>query len=425
SDLNTYGKLTGASSFDQAASGFFATMGTMGGAQTAGQKAGLEATGPDGSGLAFKTQREMENEYEKFRMLDAVARAQGMAPMEFLAAHHGNISFADSRTGGIDTTTMSADGKTLMSTHRAQMSGEKLRTFAQALDQEGMSGTAKELDKLSAQGKPVDLSWATDGAGMLTSFQAASGGEVFQRDFSNVKRGREVLSENLNKTLAGTRIDTGLREETGAKVINDQIDETHIGKGTVIDSTASQMALNGDTSLVHGISNPYLDKNGRKAAIMAVVDPWAKNMGAFLTRTGVSLNYTKGDAQVSASAGVGTGRDMPIFHAGVNTSATGSVGGAREDKKQYSLLATRAADLLQNTYSEAEAKGLNREQTDRLMAEKFQDYTSALQTNALAARAKNYGASAGPATAEEAAKKLLHHDQPGGPINDPANRPIE
>ena len=323
--INTYGKLTGASSFDQAAAGFFATMGTMGGAQTAGQKAGLEATGPDGSGLAFKTEREMENEYAKFRMLDAAAKAQGMTPMEFLAAHHGNVSFADSKTGGIDTTTMSADGKTLMSTHRAQMSGEKLQAFAQALDQEGMSGTAKELDKLSAQGKPVDLAWATDGAGMLTSFQAASGGEVFERDFSNVKRGREVLSENLNKTLTGTRIDTGLREETGAKVVNDDINKTVHARGPQWDASSMwSAALGKDTSpakdIIDAQTNAAANKEGdaQDAALAAALAERISSTGKIATFTdvdgrgmiqvGTPLGGLIGD-KVSASGNVRIGRE--------------------------------------------------------------------------------------------------------------------
>ena len=395
--INTYGRLTGAKSFDQAAAGYFATMGRVAGAGTAGSGAGLEKIGTEG--LAFKTEREMENEYTKFRMLDAAAKARGITPMEFLEAHHGaGISFADSKANGVDTITMSADGKPLMSTSKMNLDAAQLKTFAKELDKPGTT-FAKELDKpgttfagrallaAAEKGEGAAISMNTDSAGNIVSMSAESGGKALLNDYSIGQTGYTNAYNALTTVNKGLQEKSGTFVQTGRDIENKDVDKTVISHGTVFDDTAFQMALKGDHALVHQVTNPYLSGAAQDAEIAAVVAPLAKVAEQFASRSGVSMDYTEGKAQLSVGAGGGL-----IFKA--NMGATGEVGGQRRDDKKTNLIAQQYETVICNALGDAKEKGFTRQQMDVLVSERLQDYTVAFQKNVEANNPDKFGVSA-------------------------------
>ncbi|MDA8170720.1 MAG: hypothetical protein M0Z48_02695, partial [Nitrospiraceae bacterium] len=406
--INTYGRLTGAKSFDQAAAGYFATIGRIAGAGTTGSAAGLEKIGPEG--LAFKTEREMENEYTKFRMLDAAARAQGLTPMEFLEAHHGaGISFADSKANGADTITMSADGKTLMSTSRMNLDAAQLKTFAKELDKPGTTYAGRALLAAAERGEGAAITMNTDSAGNIVSMSAESGGKALLDNYSIGQTGYTNAYNALTTVNKGLQEKSGTFVTTGTDVENKDVDKTVISKGTVFDDTAFQMALKGDHALVHQVTNPYLSGAAQDAEIAAMVAPLAKAAGQFAKRSGVSMDYTKGDAKLSVGAGGGL-----IFKASMG--ATGSVGGQREDEKNTNLVAQQYEMVVRNALGEAKEKGFKRQQTDALLSERLQDFTTAFQKNAEAANPEKFGTSSVGAALKSAKEKIDSANVPGNPI---------
>ncbi|MDA8088847.1 MAG: conjugal transfer protein TraG N-terminal domain-containing protein [Nitrospiraceae bacterium] len=396
--INTYGRLTGARSFDQAAVGYFATMGRVAGAGTTGSAAGLEEIGP--GGLAFKTEREMENEYAKFRMLDSAARAQGMTPMQFLEAHHGaGISFADSKANGVDTITMSSDGKTLMSTSRMNLDSAQLKTFAKELDKPGTTYAGRALLAAAEKGEGAAITMNTDSAGNIVSMSAESGGKALLDDYSIGQTGYTNAYNALTTVNKGLQEKSGTFVQTGTDIENKDVDKTVISHGTIFDDTAFQMALKGDHALVHQVTNPYLSGAAQDAEIAALVAPLAKGAEQFASRSGVSLDYTKGDAQLSVGAGGGV-----IFKA--NVGATGEVGGERADRWDTKLVAQQYEIVTRRALGEAKEKGFNRQQTDALLSERLQDYTMAFQKNVEANSPEKFGVSAVGAALKSAKEEL-------------------
>ena len=390
--INTYGRLTGAKSFDQAATGYFATMGRVAGAGTTGSAAGLEEIGSEG--LAFKTEREMENEYTKFHMLDAAARARGMTPIEFLEAHHGaGISFADSKANGVDTITMSADGKPLMSTSRMNLDAAQLKTFAKELDKPGTTYAGRALLAAAEKGEGGSITMNADSAGNIVSMSAESGGKALLDNYSIGQTGYKNAYNALTSVNKGIQEKSGTFVQSGRDIENKDVDKTVISKGTVFDDTAFQMALKGDHALVYQVTNPYLGGAAQDAEIAAMVAPLAKAAGQFAKRSGVSLDFTRANAQLSVGAGGGL-----IFKA--NMGATGEIGGQREDRKDTNLIAQQYEAIIRDDLSKAKEKGLSWKDANTLISEDLKGYTMAFQKNVEAANPDKFGASA-PGTSLE------------------------
>nr|MDA8088076.1 hypothetical protein [Nitrospiraceae bacterium] len=365
---------------------------------TTGSAAGLEKIGPEG--LAFKTEREMENEYAKFRMLDAAAKAQGMTPMQFLEAHHGaGISFADSKVNGIDTITMSAGGKTLMATSRMNLDAARLKTFAKELDKPGTTYAGRALLAAAERGEGAAITMNTDSAGNIVSMSAESGGKALLDDYSIGKTGYTNAYNALTTVNKGLQEKSGTFVQTGTDIENKDVDKTVISHGTVFDDTAFQMALKGDHSLVHQVTNPYLSGAARDAEIAAMAAPLAKAAEQFASRSGVSMDYTKGEAQLSIGAGGGL-----IFKA--NMGAKGTVGGQRIDEWRTKLIAQQYETVVRNALGAAKGKGLTRQQTDALLSERLQDYTIAFQKNVEANSSDKFGVSSVGAALKNAKDKM-------------------
>ncbi|MDA8085159.1 MAG: conjugal transfer protein TraG N-terminal domain-containing protein, partial [Nitrospiraceae bacterium] len=406
--INTYGRLTGASSFDQAAAGYFATMGRVAGAGTTGSAAGLEKIGPEG--LAFKTEREMENEYAKFRMLDAAAKAQGLSPMQFLAAHHGaGISFADSKANGVDTFTMSADGKPLMSTSRMNLDAARLKTFAKELDKPGTTYVGRALLATSEKGEGAAITMNADSAGNIVSMSAESGGKALLNDYSIGQTGYANAYNALTSVNKGLQEKSGTFVQKGTDIENKEVDKTIISHGTVFDDTAFQMALKEDRALVHQVTNPYLSDRAKDAEIAAMVAPLAKAAGQFAKRSGVSMDYTKGDAQLSVGAGGGL-----IFKA--NMGASGTVGGQRQDEKNINLIAQQYEAIIRSDLAKAKEKGFNWQESENLLSRDLSGYARAFQKEVEANSSDKFGASSVGAALKSAEGKIESANIPTKPI---------
>jgi hypothetical protein len=371
-------------------------MGQVAGAGTAGSEAGLDKIGPEG--LAFKTEREMENEYAKFRMLDAAAKARGLTPMEFLEAHHGaGISFADSKENGVDTMTMSSDGKPLMSTSRMNLDAAQLKTFAKELDKPGTTYAGRALLAAAERGEGASITTNADSAGNIVSMSAESGGKALLDNYSIGKTGYTNAYNALTSVNKGLQEKSGTFVQTGTDIENKDVDKTVISHGTVFDDTAFQMALKGDPSLVRQVTNPYLSDRQRDAEIAAIVAPLAKAAGQFATRSGVSYDYTRGDAQLSVGAGGGL-----IFKA--NMGAMGDVGGAREDKKNTDLIAQQYETIIRGDLAKTKEKGLNWQESENLLSRDLSGYTRAFQKEVEANSSNKFGASAPGAALKDALK---------------------
>ena len=342
--INSYGKLTGARSFDQASAGYFATMGTMSGATAAGQAEGMAITGQDGSGVAFKTQREMENEYAKFRMLDAVAKAHHMTPMQFLEAHHGaDIKFADLKTGGVEVITMSGGGKTLMSSEQMHLNHDQFGQFIakQEALMKNMPGTRLALKPLKAlyeKGGGADLAIDRAGDGSMVSFMAKAGGSSDWENFALQRQGFDKLNEALNETKTGTRIDTGFRKTTGSDVERLSVNKgvydhgDHLSYGTQITGESMwNAAMEGNPIFADRVFNPHLTRAMKDQEESAQAEKLAHDLSERVTKQGKVATFTEVNGRGTIKVGTPLGGVI-----GDSVSASGNVGIGRKNDYQQS-----------------------------------------------------------------------------------------
>ncbi len=286
--------------------------------------------------------------------------------------------------------------------HVAMTSGE-LKEFAGELRADGLVSASKGLLAIAAKENGADLNITRDKDGNVVSMSAKAGGDTTWKDFSLGQKGWEHVTKALDKVQMGTRV------ETGDKAIDYDVNERQIGAGTIIDSTAFQMALKGDHALVHQVTNPYLNGAAQDAEMAALVAPLAKAANEFAARDGVSFDYTRGEAQLSVGAGGGL-----IFKA--NMGASGSIGGQRTDQEKTNLIAQEYETIARRDIAKAREEGLSWKETENLLSNDLQAYTIAFQKNVEANSPIKYGVSSVGAALEGAKKKLDSANIPENPI---------
>jgi len=262
---------------------------------------------------------------------------------------------------------------------------------ARELRANGHGAAAQGLEEIAKGlkgGEAIAFKEETGLDGKSATFHAKHGTETDWMDLSNRTSGREAVNKDIGKN------------------ISDHQDEIRSGltlsKGTKIDSdTAFQMALKGDEDLYRMVTNPYLSEKGRDAEIAALSSSLGNADSAFMSRFGVTTDSSSGDATLSVGAGGGI-----IFKA--NMGASGNVSVSSEDRKTVDLMTQQRGALIRSVLNEAKEKGLNPEQTRKLLADRGSDYTSAFDKNVHEASPSNYGATRSGTLMMKGAKELLN-----------------
>jgi hypothetical protein len=306
---------------------------------------------------------------------------------------NGTISLAKGE-GGASRETIDVSRITRGDYEHITMTSDELKHFAGELSGEGLTDAPKGLLEIARKGHGAELMFSRDSQGNIVSMSAKAGGDTAWKDFNMGQKGWEKVIEALKKTEKGTRSWTGRSE------ILEDTEKTVIGEGTVFDDTAFQMALKEDSALVRQVTNPYLSERQRDAEIVAIVAPLAKAAGQFATRSGASLDYTQGNAQLSVGAGGGL-----IFKA--NLGASGEVGGRRQDEKNTNLIAQQYEAIIRNDIAKAKEKGLTWQESEKLLSRDLSGYTRAFQKEVEANSPDKFGAS----TPGAALKNILQKRQ--------------
>jgi hypothetical protein len=257
-----------------------------------------------------------------------------------------------------------------MITESGTMTGRQLLDRASELEKRGHVEAAAGMRKLvgrdvvSSDGRHHGT--AGRGRGLLANESATF---MEKKSFDGksaeigVRHGSDVSWYDTSSDKQGRTVDHGDHMRVGDTI--DRGDHTTLGntvtlnEGTSLPAqSAAQMALERKPLLVSQITKPGISNDERDAQRLAVAASVADGMGSLIKRSGSSQDYSGLDGSVGGK----------VFGFG----GAASTGYRTTDQYDSSLMAQHYNEVLKTAHHDAVLKGLNKQGTDVLAAERLQ-----------------------------------------------------
>jgi len=232
----------------------------------------------------------------------------------------------------------------------------------------------------------------TDSRGK-TIYAGGTGGSEFMQKHNDVTEDR---SYKVQEHATSNGMETDYINRTGKTVMHKgesgSIDRSHDEITRTVDHGQSighglQMVLNKDRAFVSGLTNAK-SEDERRAAISNIAQSVGHDIQDFMSRSGISLDYSKAEAGVNARLGGNFG----IGGASIDGSA--GIGGMRQDAYQANLMNREIVSKIEMADQEARAKGLKGDAHSEYVANKLHDHVGELANKLKDYDPEKFGASA-------------------------------
>lgn len=317
----------------------------------------------------------------------------------------GRISSDDLRNIG-KTGLLSEAGRTDAAQKLAHTFGGDVRGYQSQLGTwQGMEQYTK-FDALQkfADAKHIDLQSLMQAGAQSTSVTVGSAALAKQLglpgtgryDLSFDNKGQFVFSNEK----AGTEFQVGTFGNTGSSVIDHHENETRVSSGTSYGPNVMGMALDGNRELFAGAAKSGFSE-GERANFAA---NWSKAMSSYMSEHGVTTDSARAEAYMEGR--VKGGFSLLGIGGSAEAGAKGSVDATTQHNQQSDLLTAAGTAIFDRTLHDAQSQHLSTEQTQALLARRFQEASQNVKHGVDNKTSFNFGAAAPAMTIGHAYNKL-------------------
>ncbi len=246
----------------------------------------------------------------------------------------------------------------------------------------------------------------TDSRGK-TIFAGGTGGSEFVQKHNDVTEDRTY---KIKEHATANGMETDYIDRSGKTVMHKgesgSIDRSHDEITRTVDHGQSighglQMVMNKDKAMAEGLTNAK-NEGQRRAAITSMAQSVGNDIKEYMSRTGISSDYSRADASLNISAGAKT------MFGGASVDGSARVGGMREDAFNTNLMNREIVNRIETADKEASSKGITGDAHSQFVMDKLHEHVEELASKLATNDPANFGASAPGAAVKDAMKSMVN-----------------